>query len=82
MADQNTNNPDKNRDKAEGDRETVQQNLAAGRGEDNPAARYDDTSAEGGGITNRPLDEEVENQDALPQRGQTKQEDRQREDER
>jgi len=36
------------------------------------ANRYDETADEGGGITNRPLDEEVANQEALPERGRTK----------
>jgi hypothetical protein len=39
--------------------------------------RYDETTGdEGGGITNRPLEEEIENQESLPERGQTKNENR------
>lgn len=68
MADQKMN-----RDKAEGDRETERQNLS--KDETNPSQRYDEASGEGGGITNRPLDEEVDNQNALPQRGQSQDED-------
>ena len=72
MADQNTSNPEKNRDKAEGDRRTVEDTLGAGQDERNPEERYDGATASGGGITNRPLDEEIENQEALPERGQAK----------
>jgi hypothetical protein len=39
--------------------------------------RYDETTGdEGGGITNRPLEEEIENQESLPERGHTKNENR------
>ena len=60
------------RDQAEGERSTSLGNRS--QDETEPAERYDETSQAGGGITNRPLDEEVENQDALPQRGQNKNE--------
>ena len=33
-----------------------------------------------GGITNRPLDEEVDNQESLPPRGETREENEERED--
>lgn len=61
------------RDKPEGDRSTVDENLS--RDETKPSERYDETSGEAGGITNRPLDEEVDNQEALPQRGRSQDED-------
>jgi hypothetical protein len=62
MADNTTPNRAANKDKAEGDRS-------------NPEANYDRTSGEGG-ITNRPLDEEIENQEAVPDRGHRKDEER------
>ena len=38
--------------------------------ETRPAERYEDADGDNaGGVTNRPFDEEVENQDALPPRG-------------
>jgi hypothetical protein len=64
MADRNDSNDASEKGKAEEDRwesdsETVE--------------RYDETvGAEGGGITNRPLDEEIENQASLPDRGESR----------
>ena len=63
------------RDKAEGDRSTAQQNSPGDEPGRKPSERYDEGGSEAGGITNRPLDEEVENQDALPQRGLSKDQD-------
>ena len=63
MADRNVPNDASEKSKAEGDRwesdsETVE--------------RYDQTVGdEGGGISNRPIGEEVENQASLPERGET-----------
>jgi hypothetical protein len=63
MANKNAPNEASEKSKAEGDRwesdsETVE--------------RYDQTTGdEGGGITNRPLEQEVENQASLPDRGTT-----------
>ena len=51
--------------KAEGDR--LNENTAA-RERDG----YESTDEQGGGITNRPLDEEIANQQALPSRGESK----------
>jgi hypothetical protein len=56
MADQDTPNKSSDIEKAEGDR--------AG------ADQYDGTS--GAGITNRPIDEEIANQEAVPERGERK----------
>lgn len=64
MADKNVPNDASEKSKAEGDRwesdsETVE--------------KYDQTVGdEGGGITNRPLDEEIENQATLPERGESR----------
>ena len=65
MADKNTPNDASKKSKAEGDRwesdsETVE--------------RYDKNVADddAGGITNRPLDQEIENQASLPERGTTR----------
>lgn len=61
-------------EKAEGSRETVNANL-----DENDAARdrFDEERAErgtdkAGGITNRPLSREIEEQGQLPERGEAK----------
>jgi hypothetical protein len=58
MADQDIPSRASNMEKAEGDRN------------DAPETRYEDRG--GAGITNRPLDEEVENQKEVPERGKAK----------
>jgi hypothetical protein len=64
MANKNVPNDASAKSQAEGDRwesdsETVE--------------RYDETTGdEGGGITNRPVDEEIENQAAVPERGKSR----------
>ena len=70
MADQNDR---MNRDKAEGERPIERENLSAD--ETDPSERYDETGGRAGGITNRPLDEEIENQEELPERGLNRDED-------
>ena len=57
MADQDTPTRASNMEKAEGDRQ------------DGPESRYEEGGA---GITNRPIDEEVENQKEVPPRGKSK----------
>ena len=61
------------RDQAEGERSTAIENLS--EDEVDPAERYDDTQGKAGGITNRPLDGEIDNQEALPNRGLSRDED-------
>ena len=74
MAEQDRPNQAANKSKAEGERwrsepDTVRQ---ADRDE-NPERLYDDADGDdAGGITNRPLSEEVDNQEALPERGTTR----------
>jgi hypothetical protein len=58
MADTERPNRSSNMAKAEGDRDN------------SPESRYEESG--GTGITNRPLDEEVENQEDVPARGQSK----------
>jgi hypothetical protein len=65
MADQNIPNQASNMEQAEGSRETVDATLDQQEG----SAGGDQA---GGGITNRPLDEEIENQRDLPPRGKAK----------
>jgi hypothetical protein len=81
MADQDTPNRAANMEKAEGDRSrsndsTVDRagGFATDQGtipdsESSSERSYHDDGDNAGGISNRPLDEEAENQDALPDRG-------------
>ena len=77
MADNNTPNQNANKSKAEGDRWSAEQTSATKTAENNDvASNYKDTNEDNaGGITNRPFDEERDNQEALPPRG-TSREDR------
>jgi hypothetical protein len=75
MAEQNPSGKRDNKEPAEGSRETVNANI------DDPEAqeRFGGANRGGsaaGGITNRPLGEERENQDELPPRGAAKEEER------
>jgi hypothetical protein len=66
-------------EKAEGDRHSGEGNVPESESSSGAAYR-DENGDNAGGITNRPLDEEVDNQRALPERGQSQRE-RQNEDE-
>jgi hypothetical protein len=66
MAEQERPNRESNMEKAEGDRDTV-----AG-GDTGRRSEWGEGTSEGGGITNRPLAEEVENQQEVPERGDRK----------
>jgi hypothetical protein len=68
MADQKPPNSAAEKDKAEGERQPGNQS-----GED-VTNRYDETGGGDAGISNRPVDEEIASQDALPERGEEKKE--------
>ena len=71
MADDTTPSRSANMEKAEGNRSTAEQNIH--ESESSSGASYQDENGDNaGGITNRPLDQEVANQAALPHRGQSK----------
>jgi len=75
MADNNTPSRSANMEKAEGDRSTAEKNI--NESESASGVRYrDENEDNAGGITNRPLDEEIDNQADLPHRGQSKNESR------
>ena len=75
MADNNTPSRSANMEKAEGDRSTAEQNI--NQSESGSGASYRDENGDNaGGITNRPLDQEIENQAELPDRGKSKDESR------
>ena len=67
MADQNAPNDASRKDKAEGERWSPDSENA-GTGE-RSGYRPDE---QGTGITNRPIEEELDNQEALPDRGESK----------
>lgn len=71
MADQDNPNQAANKSKAEGDRSTVEQNTVRNADRDvHPERLYEGgDSDDAGGITNRPLSDEIDNQEALPERG-------------
>jgi len=82
MADTATPNRAANKEKAEGDRSTVEQNVDVPNSESSTDRAYRDTDGDNaGGITNRSLDEEVENQNSLPERGMSQQDERERRNE-
>jgi hypothetical protein len=66
MADKDIPTRSSNMEKAEGDRDTVANT------ETNRRSEWGEGTSEGGGITNRPLGEEVENQQQVPERGDRK----------
>jgi hypothetical protein len=71
MADQDRPSQSANKDKAEGERWSSEENtiLKADRDE-NAEQLYDAAdAADSGGITNRPLAEEIGNQEEIPARG-------------
>ena len=75
MADQDRPNQNANKSKAEGERWTSDPDTVRNADRDeNPDRLYnddedDDEDDDAGGITNRPLSEEIGNQEALPARG-------------
>ena len=80
MADNDTPNRAANKDKAEGDRWTSEQGVIP-NSESSTDRAYRDNAENGGGITNRPLEEEVDNQNALPDRGRSQADERSRNNE-
>jgi hypothetical protein len=61
-----------NKQKAEGDRWTSENDTVERRDRETRDIDRMNRSNEAGGITNRPLDEEVENQEAVPDRGDSR----------
>lgn len=71
MADDTTPSRSANMEKAEGNRSTAEQNIH--ESESSSGAGYHDENGDNaGGITNRPLGQEIANQAALPHRGESK----------
>ncbi|MBA3887555.1 MAG: hypothetical protein H0X67_17765 [Acidobacteria bacterium] len=70
MADQNAPNSVSDKDKAEGERPKGN----PGKSGTDVSNRYDESDGGDAGITNRPIEEEKANQEAVPERGKTKEE--------
>ena len=77
VADKDTPNRPANKDKAEGDRWTSEQNVIP-NSESSTERGYEDDGDNAGGITNRPIDEEIDNQNSLPERGRSQSDERTR----
>ena len=76
MADPKTPNQASEKSKAEDERwKSDPDTIESVDRDENPEALYDSEDVDdAGGITNRPLTEEVENQSALPRRGEQRRE--------
>ena len=71
MADKDTPNRAANKDKAEGERWQSEEGVIP-NSESSTDRRYkDDDGDNTGGITNRPIGEEIDNQNTLPDRGRS-----------
>ena len=80
MADKDTPNRAANKDQDEGERWRSQPD-AIPDSESSTSRSYEDDGDDAGGITNRPLGEEIDNQNALPDRGETQADERSRNNE-
>ena len=71
MAKQDWPNQTANKSKAEGERwESDSETVRNADRDEHPEQLYeDDDTDDAGGITNRPLSQEIDNQEALPERG-------------
>jgi hypothetical protein len=71
MADKDTPNRAANKDKAEGERWQSEEGVIP-NSESSTDRRYKDEDGDNaGGITNRPIGEEIDNQNTLPDRGRS-----------
>jgi len=75
MADIDTPNRSANMEKAEGERRSPDQGRVPDS-ESSTSRGYEDDGDNAGGITNRSLDEEMDNQNSLPERGRSQAEER------
>ena len=77
MADNNTPNQNANKSKAEGERWGSGESASTASEHTDVPSNYDDAdNDDAGGITNRPFKEERENQESLPTRGTSRNENR------
>jgi hypothetical protein len=81
MADNDTPNRSANKDKAEGEPWRSEEGVIPNSESSTDRGYEGNDGDNAGGITNRPLDEEIENQNALPERGQSQADERSRNNE-
>ena len=81
MADNDTPNRSANKDKAEGERWSSEQDVIPNSESSTDRNYGDQDQDDAGGITNRPLGEEIDNQNALPERGRSQSDERSRNNE-
>jgi hypothetical protein len=81
MADNDTPNRAANKDKAEGERWRSEEGTIPDSESSTDRGYRKDDGDNTGGITNRPLGEEVDNQNALPERGESQSDERVRRNE-
>jgi hypothetical protein len=80
MADKDTPNRPAIKVKAEGERWRSEQDVIPDS-ESSTGRSYEDDGDDAGGITNRPLSEEIDNQNSLPDRGNSQADERSRNNE-
>lgn len=71
MADKDTPNRAANKDKAEGERWESEEGVIPNSESSTDRRFKDENGDNAGGITNRPIGEEIDNQNALPDRGRS-----------
>lgn len=71
MADNDTPNRAANKDKAEGERWKSEEGVIPNSESSTDRRFKDENGDNAGGITNRPIGEEIDNQNALPERGRS-----------
>ena len=71
MADKDTPNRAANKDKAEGERWKSEEGVIPNSESSTDRRFRDENGDDAGGITNRPIGEEIDNQNTLPERGRS-----------
>jgi hypothetical protein len=81
MADKDTPNRAANKDKAEGERWKSEEGVIPNSESSTDRRFRDDNGDNAGGITNRPIGEEIDNQNTLPDRGRSQNDEQVRDNE-
>ncbi len=81
MADKDTPNRAANKDKAEGERWKSEEGVIPNSESSTDRRFRDDNGDDAGGISNRPIGEEIDNQNTLPDRGRSQNDEQVRDNE-